>query len=377
MKVFLIGAGLWSLVMAERIVNLCRVPVTIFECRAHPGGNCHSYIDAASGIELHAYGTHIFHTKKEHVWQYITKFTEFTPYRHTVLSSYKGKVYSMPINLGTINDYYGKTLNPSEAREFLRTEIQRDFIDAPKNLEEKAISLIGRPLYEAFVKGYTQKQWELDPKFLPAAIINRLPVRYSYNTDYFDDYWQGMPKDGYGALFEKMTEDPRITIEYETDFFEVQHSLPKDALIIYTGLPDKLFAYKHGELAWRSLRFAFESKEMQDFQGTSVMNYAENSVPFTRIHEFKHLHPERTQIFQSATTVICKEYSHTWHRGEQAYYPINNSQNMEIYAKYIAEAQKNPLLILGGRLGKYAYFDMDTCIDDALNTFEDVQKQFF
>ncbi len=157
MKVFLVGAGLWSLVVAERIVNLCQVPVTIFECRAHMGGNCHSYVDDASGIELHAYGTHIFHTKKEHVWKYITKFADFTPYRHTVLTSYKGKVYSMPINLGTINEYYGKNLNPNEAREFLRAEIQRDFIDTPNNLEEKAISLIGKPLYEAFVKGYTQK----------------------------------------------------------------------------------------------------------------------------------------------------------------------------------------------------------------------------
>ncbi len=217
----------------------------------------------------------------------------------------------------------------------------------------------------------------MDPKLLPAAIINRLPVRYSYSTDYFDDYWQGMPKDGYGALFKKMAHDPRITIEYETDFFDVQQSLPQDALIIYTGLPDKLFDYKYGELAWRSLRFAFETKNVQDFQGTSVMNYAESSVPFTRIHEFKHLHPEREQVFTGASTIICKEYSHTWQRGEEAYYPINNAQNMEIYKKYTTEAQKNPRLILGGRLGKYSYFDMDACIDDALNAFSQIQKQFF
>ncbi len=375
MKVFLVGAGLWSAVMAERIATVCQLPVTIFERRPYAGGNCHSYFDATSGIEVHTHGTHIFHTQKEHVWKYITQFSAFTPYRHRVFSVHDGQVYSMPINLGTINQFYKKNLTPAEAAIFLHNEIAQSFIAHPQNLEEKAISLIGRPLYEAFIKGYTQKQWECDPRTLPAYIINRLPVRLSYNTEYFNDYWQGMPKDGYGALFANILKNKNITVVYNTPFESIQHSLPKDALIFYTGHPDALFQYKYGTLEWRSLRFEQECVAMQDFQGTSVMNYADIDCTYTRIHEFKHLHPERTQAFMYEHSIICKEFSQNWQPGLEAYYPIHTEKNSEIYAQYAKEAEKNPQLFLGGRLGKYKYFDMDTCIDDALQMFEQMKER--
>ena len=362
--------------MAERITTICKRPVTIFERRSHSGGNCHSSFDKKSGIEYHNYGTHIFHTSSKQVWEYITQFSEFTPYRHKVLTVHKGQVYAMPINLSTINQFYGTTFTPAEAHSFILSEVQRDAVTYPTNLEEKAISLIGRPLYEAFIKGYTHKQWEHDPCDLPSDIITRLPVRYSYNTDYFNDYWQGMPTYGYCALFKNLLANPLITIEYNKDFKNIYTQIPTESIIIYTGLPDELYNYKFGELEWRSLSFNFEMLQIKDYQGTSVMNYADTAVPYTRIHEFKHLHPERGIPFASEQTIICREFSRSWHRGEEAYYPINNIRNNEIYTRYRLEAKKSPNLILGGRLGKYTYFDMDKCIKDALDTFDSILNRF-
>lgn len=376
MKIFIIGAGLWSSVMAERITAICKIPVTIFERRSHSGGNCHSSFDKKSGIEYHNYGTHIFHTSIKEVWEYITQFSKFTPYRHKVLTVNEGQVYAMPINLGTINQFYGTTFTPVEAHSFIQSEVQRDTVACPANLEEKAISLIGRPLYEAFIKGYTYKQWEHDPCDLPPDIITRLPVRYNYNIDYFNDYWQGMPLYGYCTLFKSLLANPLITIEYNKDFKNISTQIPDESIIIYTGLPDELYNYKFGELEWRSLYFDFEMLQIKDYQGTSVMNYADTTVPYTRIHEFKHLHPERILPFASELTIICREFSRSWHRGEDAYYPINDKRNNEIYTRYQQEAEKSLNLILGGRLGKYTYFDMDKCIKDALDTFDSLYHRF-
>ena len=367
---FIIGSGFWGSTIAERIAFVLKVPVTIIEQRNHLGGNCHSSLDEETDIECHCYGSHIFHTSLPHVWEYITQFGEFTSYQHKVFITYQGKVYTMPINLSTINAFYGKNFSPAEANDFLRAEIERDSIAYPQNLEEKAISLIGRPLYEAFIKGYTAKQWEHDPKDLPASIITRLPFRTTYNANYFNDTWQGVPKNGYFSLFKKMLSHPNITVRLNCDYNSIKSEIPSDAKVIYTGMPDQLFGYKYGELEWRSLRFEWETVNVRDYQGTSVMNYADLEVPFTRIHEFKHYHPERQEPFHCNKTVICREYPMAYQQGAEAYYPVNDERNNALYARYMEEAAQIPNLILGGRLGAYRYWDMDKAVADALHTFE-------
>ncbi|MBQ9536253.1 MAG: UDP-galactopyranose mutase [Desulfovibrionaceae bacterium] len=374
-KFFIIGAGLWGAVMAERLASQLHLPVTIFEKRAHIGGNCHSQLDPETGIECHIYGSHIFHTSLPEVWHYITQFTEFTNYRHTVLTKHNGKIYSMPINLATINALYNRNFTPEEAKEFLQREIAEAKIAAPQNLEEQAISLIGRPLYEAFIKNYTQKQWACAPKDLPKEIITRLPFRTSYNCNYFTDTWQGVPKDGYFNLFKRLLDHPNITIELNTSYAKIKDQLPKDATVIYTGLVDELCNYQYGPLAWRSLEFSWETVNVCDYQGTAVLNYADLDVSYTRIHEFKHYHPERIEPFNLAKSVICREYPANFSPGLEAYYPVNNAQNNLLYERYAEECAKTQQIILGGRLGKYKYFDMDKTIADALNTFNALQKE--
>ncbi len=370
MGYIIVGAGIWGCVMANRIATDLNTPVTVIDRRDHIGGNCHSSFDKATGIECHCYGSHIFHTSLPEVWDYITQFTTFNNYRHKVLITHKGRVYAMPINLFTINALYNKNLTPTEAEAFLAAEIARDSVVTPANLEEKAISLIGRPLYEAFIKNYTRKQWEKDPCELPASIINRLPFRTCYNMDYFSDTWQGIPTDGYDALFHKLLDHPNIQIRLNTDFKEIRSQLASDTTVIYTGMPDAFFDYKYGELEWRSLNFEWETVPVHDFQGTSVMNYADADVPYTRIHEFKHYHPERKEPYACNSTVICREYPATWKVGREAYYPVNDARNTTIYEKYAAEASATPNLILGGRLGAYRYWDMDKAIADALHVFD-------
>ena len=370
MSYLIVGSGFWGATIAESIATVMKQPVTIIDKRDHIGGNCHSSLDEETGIECHRYGSHIFHTSIPQVWEYLSRFCEFTSYRHKVLITHGGKVYAMPINLFTINAFYGKNFTPSGAEAFLAAEIARDRIEQPANLEEKAVSLIGRPLYEAFIRNYTRKQWERDPKKLPSAIISRLPFRTCYNMDYFNDTWQGVPRDGYFNLFKNMLAHPNITVRLNCDYANIRSEIPSDATVIYTGMPDELFGYKYGELEWRSLRFEWETHDVRDFQGTTVMNYADPDVPWTRIHEFKHYHPERTAPFNGGKTVICREYPATWSRGEEAYYPVNDERNTALYARYAAEAAQTPCLILGGRLGAYRYWDMDKAVADALHVFE-------
>ena len=370
MKYYIVGAGIWGSTIANSIATVLKQPVTIIEKRNHIGGNCYSSYDQNTGIECHRYGSHIFHTSLQQVWEYISQFAEFTSYQHKVFINYQGKVYTMPINLNTINAFYGKNFSPTEAEAFLLAEIKRDFIANPQNLEEKAISLIGRPLYEAFIKGYTYKQWGHDPKELPSAIINRLPFRTNFNANYFNDRWQGVPKDGYFSLFQRMLDNPLITVKLNTEYAAIKASLPSDATVFYTGIPDQFFDYKYGELEWRSLRFEWETVDVRDYQGSSVMNYADLDVPYTRIHEFKHYHPERKESFNCNKTVICREYPMSYQRGAEAYYSINDERNNALYSRYVEEAVKSPNLILGGRLGAYKYWDMDKAVADALHTFE-------
>ncbi len=366
-----VGAGFFGAVIAERIATVLDKPVLVLEKRDHIGGNCHSQLDSETKIEYHTYGTHIFHTSNEKVWDYISKFTEFNAYFHQVLTTYKDKVYQMPINLETINSFYNVNLRPYEVKEFLAKEIAKEPYPNPSNMEEKAISLMGRPLYEAFIKGYTKKQWQKDPKELPDSIIKRLPFRTNYNENYFFDKWQGIPLKGYTKLFENMLDHKNIQLKLNTDFFEVKEQLNDDALIIYSGPIDQYFDYKHGHLEWRTLKFEKEVKGVRDYQGTSVMNYAEEEVPYTRIHEPSHLHPEREPNEEKA--LIIKEFS-LKDDGSNPYYPINDERNSNLVLKYREEADKSENLIISGRLGDYKYYDMHHTINMALELFEDVIK---
>ncbi|MEW5818724.1 MAG: UDP-galactopyranose mutase [Cyanobacteriota bacterium] len=372
-KYLVVGAGFFGAVIAERIANDLNEPVILIDRRKHIGGNSYSEIDSETGIEFHTYGSHIFHTSIKEVWDYINKFCSFNDYRHQVLTTYKDKVYQMPINLHTINSYYGINLKPYEVEEFLNNEVANENITKPSNLEEKAISLIGRPLYEAFIKGYNIKHWDTDPRILPESIITRLPVRSNYNYYYFGDKWQGIPLEGYYKVFENMLATPNIFLKLDLDFKNIKNIINKDCKIIYTGPIDEYFDYKYGKLGWRTLKFEAERHNVADYQGTTVMNYAEASIPFTRIHEFKHYHPERS--YTNNQTLIFKEYSmglNSIYR--EPYYPINTDKDKEILKVYNNEASGLNNVIFGGRLGLYRYLDMDKTIHLALKIYEEQIK---
>jgi len=371
LKYLIVGAGFFGSVLAERIANDLREKVLVIDKYPHPGGNCASGIDPETGIEFHKFGTHIFHTSCEKVWNYIGSYTAFNGYRHQVLSMVGGKVYQMPINLETINSFYGINLRPFEVDAFLRKEIEKEKILEPRNLEEKAVSLIGRPLYEAFIRGYTEKQWQKDCKLLPPSIIERLPVRKNYDENYFFDPWQGIPREGYNRIFEHLLDNERIEFMSEVDFFAIRGQVPSSCMIIYSGPIDRFFDYQFGRLEWRTLEFEREVLPVEDFQGTSVMNYPERSVPYIRIHEPRHLHPERR--YPPDKTLIMREYPKT-DDGEHPYYPVNTTDNQEKLKKYLAEREKVPQVLFGGRLGDYKYYDMDQVIGAALNLYEEKVK---
>jgi UDP-galactopyranose mutase len=372
LKYLVVGAGFFGSVIAERIAEDKGERVVVIDKREHIGGASFSEVDAETGIEYHKYGSHIFHTSIEKVWQYINRFCTFNSYRHKVLTTYDNKVYQMPINLETINAFYGLNLTPAEAESFIKSEIDKEQTSNPTNLEEKAISLIGKPLYEAFIKGYTTKNWGTDPKNLPAGIITRLPVRFNYKSDYFDDPWQGIPVQGYGELFKNILAHRNIDLYPDTDFFTIRHLIPSDCFIVYTGRLDQFFEYKYGVLGWRTLTFEREVYQVDDFQGTAVMNYAEASIPYTRTHEFKHFHEERKYAHES--TLILREYPKELADGDDAYYPINTPKDKKTYQRYQEEVQKTKNVIFGGRLAEYRYLNMDQTIARALKTYEEKIK---
>jgi len=361
-----VGSGFFGLTVAERVAAELGRRVLVLERRDHIGGNAYSEIEPQTGIEVHRYGAHLFHTSNERVWRYANRFTDFTGYQHRVFTVHGGQVYPLPINLGTICAYFGRSFSPSEARALVTAHARELETGTARNLEEKAVSLIGRPLYEAFIRGYTAKQWQTDPTELPAAVISRLPVRYTFDNRYFEDTHEGLPADGYTAWLTRMAEHPRIEVRLGTDYFAVRDSLP-DVPTVYTGPLDRYFDFREGPLGWRTLDFEQEVLAVGDFQGTPVMNYADEAVPFTRIHEFRHFHPERR--YPRNRTVVVREYSRFAGPGDEPYYPVNTPSDRAMLERYRELAKKETAargVLFGGRLGTYQYLDMHMAIASAL-----------
>lgn len=370
LKYLIVGSGFFGSVLAERIANDLGQNVLVVEKRDHIGGNCFSLDEPETGIHYHLYGTHIFHTPHERVWRYINHFTEFNSYFHQVLTIHKNKVYQMPVNLETINSFYNITLKPYEVEDFLKDEIRKENIAHPRNFEEKAICMMGRPLYEAFIKGYTMKQWQKDPRDMPESVLKRLPFRKNYNESYYNSKWQGIPLHGYGKIFEKLLRSPRIDVRTNIDYFDIKDLIPASTKVIYSGPIDRFFDYKFGKLEYRTLRFEKEILPFEDYQGTSVMNYADEDVPFTRIHEPRHLHPERTD-YPNDRTMIIREYS-LLDDGSNPFYPINDDRNHKLVLRYREESRKLDNIVISGRLGDYKYYDMHDTINHALDMFDQI-----
>ncbi|GAA4518897.1 UDP-galactopyranose mutase [Actinoallomurus oryzae] len=365
------GSGLFGLTVAERCARDLGLRVLIVERRDHVGGNAYSEIEPSTGIEVHRYGAHLFHTSNERVWEYVNRFTSFTGYRHRVFTIFKGRVYPMPINLGTICAYFGRAMSPDEARALVAEQAAE--VTDPANLEEKAISLVGRPLYEAFIRGYTAKQWQTDPRELPPEIITRLPVRYTFDDRYFSDRYEGLPVDGYTAWLERMADHPNIEVRLGTDFFDLDAA--GNVPVVYTGPLDRYFGHAEGRLGWRTLDFAPEVVATGDFQGTPVMNYADEDVPYTRIHEFRHFHPEREH--PPDRTVIVREYSRFADAGDEPYYPIDTAADRAKLVRYRERARAEKGVWFGGRLGTYQYLDMHMAIASALTMYDNRLRPHF
>ncbi len=363
-----VGSGFFGLTIAERAASQLGKKVVVVDKRDHIGGNAYSFIEPETGIEVHKYGSHLFHTSNSRVWEYVNQFTSFNSYQHRVFTKHHNQVYSMPINLGTLCQFVGRSLTPAEGARILEDYIKVESKLDTHNLEGKAISLIGRPLYEAFIKGYTQKQWQTNPAELPGEIISRLPVRLNFDNRYFSDTWEGLPVNGYTAWVETMAATPGVTVELNTDYFEIGNLIPMTTPVVYTGAIDRYFNYSEGELGWRTLDFEIEVLPVHDYQGTSVMNYADLDVPFTRIHEFAHLHPERKR--SQSNTVIMLEFSRFASVVDEPYYPINSAKDREKLLKYRELAAKEAKVVFGGRLGTYQYLDMHMAIGSALSTFD-------
>jgi UDP-galactopyranose mutase len=371
-----VGSGLFGLTIAERCANDLGLKVLMLDRRHHIGGNAYSEADRDTGIEVHQYGAHLFHTSNQRVWDYVNRFTSFTGYQHRVFTIFQGRVYPMPINLATICEYFGRSLSPDQARAMV-AEQAREFDSAgARNLEEKGISLIGRPLYEAFIRGYTAKQWQTDPRELPPEIISRLPVRYNFDNRYFSDTYEGLPVDGYTAWLTRMADHSNIEVRLATDFFHLREDLVGNVPVVYTGPLDAYFDNRAGELSWRTIDFEYEVRDVGDYQGTPVMNYADEDVPYTRIIEPRHFHPERKH-YPSDKTVIMREFSRFAEQGDEPYYPINTAEDRAKLLKYRDMAKSEPHVLFGGRLGTYKYLDMHMAIGSALSMYDNKLRPHF
>jgi UDP-galactopyranose mutase len=371
-----VGSGLFGLTVAERCAEDLGLNVLVLDRRYHVGGNAYSEAEPETGIEVHKYGAHLFHTSNKRVWEYVNRFTSFTGYQHRVFTMHRGQVYTFPMNLALINQFFGRSHSPTEARALVAQQASEIDTRDATNLEEKAISLIGRPLYEAFVRGYTAKQWQTDPRELSADIIARLPVRYNFQNRYFNDTYEGLPVDGYTAWLERMVDHPRIDVQLKTDFFDVREEFVGHVPVVYTGPLDAYFANSAGELSWRTVDLEPEVVDVGDFQGTPVMNYADQDVPYTRIHEFRHFHPERDH-YPTDKTVIVREYSRFAEAGDEPYYPVNTPDDRAKLLEYRRLAKEEPHVLFGGRLGTYKYLDMHMAIGSALSMYDNVLRPHF
>ena len=359
MHILLVGAGLSGAVIGRQLAEAGH-QITIVDARDHVAGNCHTQRDADSDVLVHVYGPHVFHTDDEEVWAYVNRFARFQPYTHRVKTTSRGQVFSLPINLHTINQYFGTTMRPDEARDFITAKQIDGSIREPQTFEEQALRFIGKDLYEAFFKGYTIKQWGMDPKELPASILKRLPVRFSYDDNYFSHRFQGMPENGYTALVEEMLDHPRITLRLNTRFSRDQADDYDH--VFYSGPLDGWFDYERGRLGYRTLdfeRFTYQG----DYQGCAVMNYGEETVPYTRITEHKHFSPWESH----EGSVLYREYSRACDPGDIPYYPIRQVQEKALLADYVALAEQTQGVTFVGRLGTYRYLDMDVTIREALD----------
>ena len=375
-----VGSGLFGLTIAEQAASRWGLRVAIVERRSHLGGNAYSEIDPETGVEVHKYGAHLFHTSNERVWEYVNRFTSFTSYVHRVWTTVDGVVYPMPVNLGTINQFFSAAYGPDEARALIAQQAAEVDGQEITDFESKGVSLVGRPLFEAFFKNYTAKQWQTDPKDLPASIISRLPVRYNYDSRYFNDKYEGLPVDGYTAWMERMVASDLIDVYLDTDFFDPENPLNKAAVVgkvpvVYTGPVDRYFDYSAGDLSWRTVDFEKEVVETGDYQGCSVMNYGDIDVPFTRIIEFRHFHPERD--YQDEKTVIFREFSRFADHGDEPYYPVNTAQDRERLEQYRELMKNEDRVFFGGRLGTYKYLDMHMAIASALTMLDNELAPLF
>lgn len=363
-----VGSGFYGLTIAQQAAEQLGLKVEVIERRDHIGGNAYSEFDSETGIEVHKYGSHLFHTSNERVWEYVNRFTAFNDYKHLVWAKHNGDLYPMPINLDTINNFFRMEFSSEQARDFIQGQVHDDRVSTASNLEERAIALVGQPLYEAFIKGYTEKQWQTDPKLLPADVINRLPMRFTTEHRYFNDTYEGLPLGGYTAWLENMADHPNIEVSLNQDFFDHKSELLGQVPIVYTGPIDRYFDYQYGELGWRTLDFESEIVATGNFQDTSVVNYSDLDVPFTRIHEYRHLHPERD--YQKDSTYISREYSRFALRDEEPYYPVNTEIDRQKLLQYRTLMDDERNVWFGGRLGSYQYLDMHMAIASALTSFE-------
>ena len=353
-----VGAGLFGAVFAHEAA-LKGKKVKVIEKRNHIAGNI--YTREEEGIQVHQYGAHIFHTSDKEIWDYVNQFAEFNRYTNSPVANYKGEIYNLPFNMNTFNKLWG-VVTPAEAQA--KIDEQRAVLNGktPENLEEQAISLVGTDIYEKLIKDYTEKQWGKPTTELPAFIIRRLPVRLTYDNNYFNDIYQGIPIGGYTQIVEKMLDHENIDVETNVDFFVNKEQYLKDfPKIVFTGMIDEFFDYKLGELEYRSLRFENETLDMENYQGNAVVNYTDADTPYTRIIEHKHF-----EFGNQAKTIITKEHSKTWEKGDEPYYPVNNDRNNHLYKSYKKLADEQGNVIFGGRLGHYRYYDMHQVIGAAL-----------
>ena len=355
-----VGAGLYGAVFAYEAKKRGK-EVLVVDRRDHKGGNI--YCENVNGINVHKYGAHIFHTSNKKVWEYVNQFAEFNRYTNSPVANYKGELYNLPFNMNTFNKMWG-VITPQEAAAKIEEQRKEAGITEPKNLEEQAISLVGKDIYEKLIKGYTQKQWGRKCTELPSFIIKRLPVRLTFDNNYFNDLYQGIPMGGYNVIIDKMLDG--VEVELGTDYLANKDKYENIAdKIIFTGPIDEFYDYCFGPLEYRSVRFETEELPVENYQGNAVINYTDAETPYTRIIEHKHF-----EFGTQPTTVISKEYSAEWKVGDEPYYPVNNDKNAALYQKYLDKSKEENKVIFGGRLGEYKYYDMDKVIESALNFVE-------